>query len=129
MSTLEHIPAGARLDVLKDMNRCTAKGGRQLHTIDITRPEPKKIALAAIAEKVGLSRMLARSYTGGIAAWFSLFKQSGVAVGVDQPSSLELLNPSTLVESADVVFRFVPPNNEPKPYAPVASLLLVIEDR
>lgn len=129
VSTLEHIPVTARLDVLKDMNRCTAKGGKQLHTIDIIRPGPKQVAVAAVAEKVGLSKVLARAYTGGIAAWFNRFSAAGIKIEVEQPSSLELLKTSTLVESADVIFRFVPPNNQPKPYTPVASLLVVIEDR
>jgi hypothetical protein len=51
-----------------------------------------------------------------------------VRIKARAPSLLELLDRSTLVESPDVVYRFYPPNDAPKQYAPAASLLLVIED-
>lgn len=127
ISTLEHVPVAQRLDVLKDMNRCTARGGRQIHTIDIPIPSFKKLAFAASAERLVASR-LAKLYSGGVAAWLELFKRSGVTIAAKPPSSLALLDRATLVESPDVFFRYVPPNNEPKPYAPMASLLVVIED-
>jgi SAM-dependent methyltransferase len=127
VSTLEHVPAPERLDVLKDMNRCTAPGGRQLHSIDIPIPSPTKTAVAAAAERMGLGRLLASRYKFGIAAWWNLLRQSGINV-TRPPSSGELFSRQVLVESPDVVYRFYPPNDQPKTYRPAASLLIVIED-
>jgi hypothetical protein len=56
-----------------------------------------------------------------------LFRQSGVRIAAPIPNPARLLDRRTLV-SADVVYRFYPPNDAPKPYAPSASLLLVIDD-
>ena len=56
VSTLEHVPSTARLDVLKDMNRCTAPGGRQLHSIDIGIPSTAKLLAAIGAEKAPAAR-------------------------------------------------------------------------
>lgn len=128
VSTLEHVPVARRLAVLRDMNRCTADGGLQLHSIDIAVPQIKKVAFAATTERVA-AKQLAKVYSGGVAAWISLFKRSGVTIEAKPPSSLALLDRATLVESPDVFFRFMPPNNQPKPYTPTASLLVVIEDR
>jgi hypothetical protein len=56
-------------------------------------------------------------------------KKSGIKIATTVPNSIFLLKKSLLVESPDVVYRFYPPMNEPKPYNPNASLLLIIEDR
>ena len=128
VSTLEHVPSTARLDVLKDMNRCTAPGGRQLHSIDIGIPSTAKLLAAIGAEKAHLHRLLARGYPSGIAAWIEEFRRSGVAIRTPIPSSVQLLDRRNLVESPDVIYRFTPPNDTPKPYWGVASLLLVIDD-
>jgi len=128
VSTLEHISPHARLDVLRDINRCTAPGGRQLHTIDVPTALWKALAAGA-AERAGLRRLLAQRYPNGIAGWLDLFRRSGVKIATRPPSSLRLLDRQTLVESPDVWFRFYPPAEQPKAYAPTASLLVVIEDR
>ncbi len=66
VSTLEHIPYDSRLNVLREMNRCTARGGRQLHAIDIPTPEtPIGLALG-VAEAARLSSVVARGYRAGI---------------------------------------------------------------
>ena len=62
-----------------------------------------------------------------IGHWVKLLEKSGVRVDAPIPSSSELLDRRTLVESPDVVYRFYPPNNQAKPYRPGASLLLTIE--
>ncbi|MEO6578213.1 MAG: class I SAM-dependent methyltransferase, partial [Candidatus Limnocylindria bacterium] len=43
VSTLEHIPRTARLEVLRDMHRCLAVGGIEQHTIDINIPRPWQV--------------------------------------------------------------------------------------
>ncbi len=129
VSTLEHIPADARLDVLRDMNRCTAVGGRQLHTIDVVVPTPAKTLMAGAAERIGLGGVLARRFENSIRAWMKVFRASGIRIDAKPVSSFRLLDRQTLVESPDVWFRFIPPNEQPKPYHPPASLLVIIEDR
>lgn len=120
VSTLEHIPCNNRLPVLKDMNRCLKQGGMQLHTIDIkTRIAPREIIKSVIRGK---------SYSE-IKSWIQLFRNSGVKVSTSIPGLSSLLKRQILVESPDVVYRFYPPNNAPKPYYPGASLLLIIEDQ
>jgi hypothetical protein len=128
VSTLEHIPFSGRLDVLRDMNRCTAPGGMQLHTIDIPVPPLSRAIAAAAAERVGLSRLVGERSRRSIPSWIQLFKRSGVRIDTRVASTTGLLDRRVLVESSDVVFRFYPPNDSPKPYNPAASLLIIIED-
>lgn len=125
VSTLEHIPYQLRLDVIKDMNRCLKNKGISLHTIDISTPF-KKVLKEIIYEKIPLSQHLSKFKTE-INSWIDLFSKSGVEINTEIPNTLELLNRSILVESPDVVYRYYPPNNEPKEYIPNASLLIIIE--
>jgi hypothetical protein len=67
-------------------------------------------------------------FSSEIQKWISHVADSGVKVAATIPNSWALLDRRTLVESADVVFRFYPPNDAPKEYHPSASLLLVIQD-
>jgi len=127
VSTLEHIAEDQREAVLADMNRCTAPGGIQLHTIDIPVPLPA-VAVDVARLQRRRPRRAATADPRGIMAWFQAFADSGVRIDVEAPSSLELLNRRVLVESPDVVYRFYPPNDAPKKYRPAASLLLVIRD-
>jgi SAM-dependent methyltransferase len=129
VSTLEHIPPPDRLGVLRDLHRCLAPGGIELHTIDIRNPGTRRVMVAAGAELLRLGRFLDRHYTNGIGAWIRLFRASGVEFATSVPSTLSLLDRRILVESPDVVFRYFPPKDAPKPYKPAASLLLIIEDR
>lgn len=128
VSTLEHIPYSARLEVLKDMNRVTASGGMQLHTIDIPVPSPRKVAAIAAMEAGRARPLLRRKVVNGISAWMDLFAASGVEVAVRPPRSLQLLDRRVLVESPDVVYRFYEPTDAPTPYRPSVSLLVTIED-
>lgn len=128
VSTLEHIPFAARLGVLKDMHRCLASGGWELHTIDINIPRLWQVALSAGAEAIGLGRVLDGRYQNSIGAWIRLFRASGVAFEANVPRTLQLLDRSILVESPDVVYRYYPPRDAPKRYRPNASLLLIIQD-
>ena len=57
-----------------------------------------------------------------------IVKDSGIKIGTSIPNPLNLLKRGVLVESPDVVYRFYPPNNAPKPYSPNSSLLPTIED-
>lgn len=129
VSTLEHVPDAARPAVLRDMHRLLASGGVELHTIDISIQAPKRLMLKWLASKLPPSRMLHRRLDNDIRRWMTLLSASGVKIEARVPSLLELLDRSVLVETPDVVYRFYPPNDAPKPYVPSASLLLVIEDR
>jgi SAM-dependent methyltransferase len=129
VSTLEHIPDAARAAVLRHMHRLVAPGGLELHSIDIPIHSPRRVALKWLASKVPPLRLFDPRLDDDIRRWIAQFRASGVKIESSSPSTLALLDRSVLVESADVVFRFYPPNDAPKPYAPAASLLLVIEDR
>lgn len=129
VSTLEHIPYDSRVAVLKDMHRCLRSGGRQLHTIDVPTLLPKPAILAAIKDRFPIRSVLAECRSSGIRGWIELIRASGVRITASVPNPIQLLDRRVLVESADVIYRFYPPNNAPKPYSPSASLLLIIEDR
>ena len=128
ISTLEHIPKQYRLDVFKDMNRCLSAGGIQLHTIDIST-SLEKVLLHSLTDM--LPRFLLKineKARSEIRYWIDTIASSGVKIQTSIPNSLSLLDRKILVESPDVVYRFYPPNNNPKLYKPSASLLIVIED-
>ena len=132
VSTLEHIPRASHLAVLKDMHRCLSKGGIELHTIDIPIATPWRVVGLAIEDKItSLFPPLigvAKSRISDIQYWINVFKSSGVKVGSSIPNSIQLLDRKILVESPDVVYRFYPPNNAVKDYAPRASLSILIKD-
>jgi SAM-dependent methyltransferase len=129
VSTLEHIPRADRPPLLRDIHRCLAPGGLELHTIDINIPKPWQVMVSAGAELLRVGRALDRLYQNSIGAWVRLFQRSGVKFETAVPTTLRLLDRSVLVESPDVVYRLYPPLDSPKPYRPSASLLLIIEDR
>jgi SAM-dependent methyltransferase len=128
VSTLEHFPAEDIAPALKDIHRCLKPGGRELHSIDIPIGRPRECILDALVEKFGGIRLFKKRKWGGIRSWVEAFRQSGVRIAVKPPNPIQLLDRSVLVDSPDVVYRFYPPNNEPKAYSPAASLLLIIED-
>jgi len=129
VSTLEHIPGHLRLAVLKDMHRCLTPGGKELHTIDVPTTPPQALLQAVVTARLPLLSRIWRTRWSDIRTWVELIRASGVRIDTSIPPELGLLDRRVLVESPDVVYRFYPPNNEPKPYSPAASLLLVIEDR
>jgi len=129
VSTLEHIPRKEIVDVFKDMHRCLKSGGRQLHTIDIYTHPPHTNIVSTIIEKWPFINKRAGKYSSEIHEWIELIEDSGVKIDTSIPSSIQLMDRRILVESPDVVYRFYPPNNEPKAYQPNASLLCIIEDR
>jgi SAM-dependent methyltransferase len=129
VSTLEHIPEGERVNVFKDMHRCLKPGGLQVHTIDIPSQSPRETLFAGLGDKFPFLHRIDRRTYSAIRMWIDLIKSSGVNLKVKQPNSLNLLSKDVLFESPDVVYRFVPPNDAPKPYKPSASLLIVIENK
>lgn len=130
VSTMEHISYQERLDVFKDMNRCLKPGGMQLHAIDIRKTTPlKRCLLYSLTDKFPIISKLSRRSISEIRSWIKLIEDSGIKIETTVPNSMSLLSRSTLVESPDVVYRFYRPNNEPKPYKPNASLLIIIEHR
>ncbi|OGW40592.1 MAG: hypothetical protein A2Y97_05035 [Nitrospirae bacterium RBG_13_39_12] len=126
VSTLEHIPSEHRLTVFKDMHRCLKTGGMELHTIDISNVGPEKIIMSSIVERIPI---LNKRCCSEIQYWIEIIKDSGVKIVTKIPSSFQILDRRILVESPDVVYRFYPPNEAPKPYSPNVSLLFVIEDK
>jgi len=128
VSTLEHIPKAAIVDVMRDMHRCLRPGGLELHSIDIS-PSPRVhlagAALYAASRASGRPLRLLNS----VHSWLRIFELSGVRVAARAPGLAQLLDRRTLVESPDVVYRFYPPAGAPKPYQPGASLLALIERR
>ncbi len=129
VSTLEHVPYHHRLAVSKDMHRCLKPGGRQLHSIDIPTMTCKRTLIAALIDRFPVLNKLAGMYSSEIRSWIETLKASGVRIAVSVPNPIQLMDRRILVESPDVVYRFYPPNNAPKPYRPSASLLLIIEDQ
>jgi SAM-dependent methyltransferase len=127
VSTLEHIPSAARARVVEDMHRITKPGGLQIHTIDVSVLAPRVVLGQWLGSKFPPLRLVTRSPSNDMLGWIDLFRRSGVRIAHRVPSLLKLLDRKTLVESADVVYRFYPPNDAPKPYRPSASLLLIIE--
>jgi hypothetical protein len=129
ISTLEHVPAEYRLDVFRDMNRCMKPGGMQLHTIDITTTMLKKILFYSMTDC--LPKFLCRLHhraMSEIRHWIEVIRRSGIKIGCKVPNSLALLDRTLMTESPDVVYRYYPPVDGPKPFRPNASLLVVIED-
>jgi ubiquinone/menaquinone biosynthesis C-methylase UbiE len=127
VSTLEHIPEVQITNVLKDMHRCLHPKGMELHTIDIKIPSIKKLITYTLSDQIPFLSSIIPSLQSEIMKWINIFRESGVEVSIPPPRSSELLSRKILVESADVVFRFYPPHEEPKKYNPSASLLIVIE--
>lgn len=124
VSTMEHIPHENLVNVFKDMHRCLKPDGMQLHTIDVQIAHPFSMFLLSFFDKIPI---LNRKYFSEIKKWKDIIKSSGVNIAVQMPNPMQLLERSTLVESPDVVYRFYPPNDSPKPYNPGASLLLIIK--
>ena len=127
VSTLEHIPHEFRLNVFKDMNRCLKPHGRQIHSIDIGT-NWKKIVVSSINDIIPIIKNIPWKGQSEIRTWINLIKKSGIKIATHISSPIKLLDRHILVESPDVVYRFYPPNNEPKPYKPGASLLIIIDD-
>lgn len=128
VSTLEHIPYECRLDVFRDMNRCLKPGGRQLHSIDLST-DWKKLTLSSVVDSLPGVNQVHWKGQSEIRSWINIIKRSGVKISVNVPNPVRLFDRRVLVESPDVVYRFYPPNNEPKSYCPAASLLVIIEDQ
>ncbi len=128
VSTLEHIPYEHRLDVFRDMNRCLKPGGRQLHSIDLST-NWKKLTLSSLVDSLPGVNQVHWKGQSEIRSWINIIKKSGIKISVNVPNPIRLFDRRVLVESPDVVYRFYPPNNEPKLYSPAASLLIIIEDQ
>ena len=109
------------------MNRCIKPGGRQLHSIDLST-NWKRLAVSSIVDSVPGVNQIHWKGQSEIRSWINIMKKSGVRISAKVLNPLRLFDRRILVESPDVVYRFYPPNNEPKLYSPSASLLVIIED-
>ena len=123
VSTLEHIPVGLWPAVIKDMLRITKPGGRQLHAIDIPHTSPKRALLWHLLSRLGL-----RPKDHALDLWRRAFADAGIRFAAPWPGYNYAWDRSLLIESADVVFRFYPPVNEPKPF-PSGGYSLLVELR
>jgi hypothetical protein len=124
VSTLEHIPKKYHINVFNDMNRCVKPGGIQLHTIDVTTIL-QAVIFWSITEHIPIINSFS-IFESQILHWVNVIEKSGVSIDTNIPKTINLMRRSILVESPDVVFRYYPPNNKPKPYRPSASLLIKI---
>lgn len=127
VSTLEHIPEHLRLDVFKDMNRCMAPGGTQIHAIDIGIPNVKRGLFQALGDKYNILKKMSYRFTSEVSGWIDIMKRSGIEVSVEIPNTIQMFNRKTLAESYDVVYNLYAPVNSPKDYDPTASLLVIIQ--
>lgn len=123
VSTLEHIPANLWTPVIQDMLRITKVGGRQLHAIDI----PWYPARSNIRWHLrSLCPFDLNIKEHPLLAWKRAFRRAGVEIAAPWPGLMALYDRRLLIESSDVVYRFYPPCNEPKPY-PTGGFSLLIE--
>lgn len=129
VSTLEHIDYKNRVDVFKDMNRCTKRFGMQIHTIDVGSTSIKNCLLSTIADRVPYINIFSNHLISEFKLWKNIISASGIKVDTKFPQPYELMDRSVLVESPDVVYKYYPPNNAVKSYIPAASLLLIIVDK
>jgi hypothetical protein len=123
VSTLEHIAPNLWPSVIKDMLRITKVGGRQLHSIDIPWYPAGK---TAIWHARGLLPLDLGLRDHPLRTWKRAFRKAGVVIESNWPSLFTLHDRRVLMESADVVYRFYPPCNEPKPY-PAGGFSLLVE--
>jgi SAM-dependent methyltransferase len=128
VSTLEHIPITKIPDLLRDIHRCLRKGGSQVHTIDVNcNLEPRDVLIGTAKERFPHLGKALGSHVDPLRPWLDAFRDAGFQVAATPPTVRDLSSRATLVESADVVYRFYPPNNSPKTYQPSGSLLVEIE--
>lgn len=124
VSTLEHIPPRFWPAVLKDMLRITKPGGRQLHAIDIPWYSPRQLVLSwAWSLLPGAARFRPLH---PLLQWKHAFREAGIRISTRWPGIRHGFDRNLLIESPDVVYRFYPPCNRPKPY-PAGGYSLLIQ--
>ena len=123
ISTLEHVPEQLWPSIISDMLRVTKPGGRQLHSIDIPYCSNAK-AIGAIFLSLVPGSSLVKAPT--LTRWRCAFRKAGVRIRTQWPSLAFQFDRSLLIESPDVVFRYMPPVNEVKDY-PGGGFSLLIE--
>lgn len=139
VSVLEHVDNSRIAAVLEHMAVLLKPGGLLLNAVDI--PFPRTIDRPGVAHvgsflaRVAGRRVLtaARAFghtpnTRSIEGWARLLKDvfdiRGVMRGI---STLQMvLSHDVLTEPPEVVYRFYPPNDSPKPYWRIASLLFIL---
>jgi hypothetical protein len=123
VSTLEHIPEKLWTSAIQDMVRITKVGGRQLHSIDIPW-FPARTNLRWHLRSLCPFGLNIREHP--LLAWKRAFRNAGVEIAAPWPGLFALYDRRLLVESADVVYRFYPPCNEPKAY-PLGGFSLLVK--
>ena len=100
----------------------------QLHTIDVSTSW-KRLMVSSVVDSLPGANKVHWAGQSEIRSWINIIKKSGVRVSTNIPNPARLFDRRVLVESPDVVYRFYPPNDQPKVYNPAASLLVIIEDQ
>lgn len=139
VSVLEHVDSDQIAAVLAHMAALLKPGGLLLNAVDI--PFPRTIDRPGVGRAAGfLTRVAGRRfltairttghtpYTRSIEGWArllaSVFDIHGALRGI---STLQMvLSHDVLAEPPEVVYRFYPPNDSPKPYWRIASLLFIL---
>lgn len=139
VSVLEHVPPEKIAAVLKHMGKLLKPGGLLMCSIDIpfprtvTRPGIGQVTLflARVAGRrvlTWLGAWTGRPYTRSVEGWSHLlrrvFKIHGQMRGISTANMV--LAHDVLTEPPEIVYRLYPPNDEPKPYWRIASLLLIL---
>lgn len=127
ISTLEHVSPDRLHAVLSNMHVCLKPSGMEVHTIDVPVRGPRESFLFSLGDRFQLLRKISKRFYSDIRWWVDQFRKSGASLQCPVPNTFGLLDRSTLVESPDVVYRFYPPNNQPKPYRPAGSLLIILK--
>lgn len=139
VSVLEHVPALQIEPVLDHMYRLLKPGGTMLHTVDLPFPRmihgSDRAAVIRLWIRLAVRASLIRWGIAGYArhvqsveGWSRLIRNRFDLVGkMSRLSTWQMvLDQDVLVEPPDVVYRFYPPNDQPKPYWRAASLKFVI---
>ena len=88
---------------------------RGLHTIDIGIPPIKQLFVHAVTDMLPIADTLIRKSRSQIRRLIKIIKDSGVRIATSVTNAISLLNRRNLIAPSDVVFRFYPPDDEPKP--------------
>jgi SAM-dependent methyltransferase len=139
VSVLEHVPAENIEAVLLHMAQLLKPGGLMLHTVDLPFPRtvtrPGLSSLARFLAKVGARKLLVavrapghRPFTKSVEGWAKLLKRLFSLQGkLDSISTMQMvLDQDVVIEPTEVVYRFYPPNDQPKPYWRVVSLAFIL---
>jgi len=139
VSVLEHIHPQLIGDVLLHMASLLKPGGLMLHAVDF--PFPRTVTQPGVGKSLAVfGRILLRHalialgapghkpYMHTIEGWSKLLRSTFDIQGTFKGLSTSqiILDHDVLVEPPEIVYKFYPPNDKPKPYWRSASLLFIL---